>query len=153
MLIAANLLGTKNHVRRFLEDMRVPAGEWLLHNGASSVLGRELVCMAQRRGTKLINVVRRREAVNELKDLGCASLSRCVTLHARGCRAPMSSMPFMGRTARVMHVGHMLRVVVYRLLQRAVQLVVPQCCSADSDIYKLSPLFDSKLVSCAERTR
>ena len=56
----------------------MPAGEWLLHNGASSVLGRELVAMAQRRGTQLINVVRRREAVRELKDLGCASLARWI---------------------------------------------------------------------------
>ena len=72
----------RNPVRRFLEDMRVPPNEWLLHNGASSVLGRELICMAKRRGTKLINVVRRREAVNELKDLGCASCPRCC-LHAR----------------------------------------------------------------------
>ncbi|KAK9826125.1 hypothetical protein WJX81_006454 [Elliptochloris bilobata] len=54
----------------FLEDLQVPADEWLLHNGASSVLGRELLCMARRRGTKLINVVRRHEAVDELKALG-----------------------------------------------------------------------------------
>ena len=63
----------------------MPTGEWLLHNGASSVLGRELVAMAKRRGTQLINVVRRREAVNELKALGCASLAR---LHMNGAESP-----------------------------------------------------------------
>jgi len=52
----------------------VPPDEWLLHNGASSVLGRELIAMAKRRGTKLINVVRRREVVAELAQLGCARL-------------------------------------------------------------------------------
>lgn len=72
------LYSNQNPARRFLEDLRVPAGEWLLHNGASSVLGRELVAMAKRRGTQLINVVRRREAVSELKGLGCAPLSRWV---------------------------------------------------------------------------
>ena len=54
----------------------MPANEWMLHNGASSVLGRELICMAKLRATKLINVVRRREAVIELKDLGYVSLYR-----------------------------------------------------------------------------
>ena len=80
----------------------MPAGEWLLHNGASSVLGRELVAMAKRRGTQLINVVRRREAVSELKALGCASLARWIAcIGWLGCF--MSSMLFMKRTNYVMH--------------------------------------------------
>ena len=58
---------------RFLEDFNVPAAEYLLSNAANSVLGRELIQMAQRRGTKLINVVRRREVVAELRKLGCAA--------------------------------------------------------------------------------
>ena len=58
---------------RFLEDFKVPQGEYLLSNAANSVLGRELIQMAQRRGTKLINVVRRREVVPELHKLGCAA--------------------------------------------------------------------------------
>ena len=37
-----------------------------------SVLGKELISLARRRGTKTINVVRRDEAANELKQLGCA---------------------------------------------------------------------------------
>lgn len=57
----------------FLEEFKVPAGEYLLSNAANSVLGRELIQMAQRRGTKLINVVRRREVVAELRKLGCAA--------------------------------------------------------------------------------
>ena len=35
-----------------------------------SVLGKELIALAKKRGTKLINVVRREEAANELKQLG-----------------------------------------------------------------------------------
>jgi len=51
----------------------VPPDQWLLHNGASSVLGRELIAMAQRRGTRLINMVCRRAAVAELVQLGCGT--------------------------------------------------------------------------------
>ena len=65
---------------RFLEDFKVPPGEYLLSNAANSVLGRELIQMAQRRGTKLINVVRRREVVAELHKLGCAA-GACKTGH------------------------------------------------------------------------
>jgi len=36
-----------------------------------SVLGKELIALAKKRGTKLINVVRRDEAANELKQMGC----------------------------------------------------------------------------------
>ena len=36
------------------------------------MLGKELISLAKRRGTKTINVVRRDEAANELKQLGCA---------------------------------------------------------------------------------
>ena len=55
----------------------MPKGEYLLSNAANSVLGRELIQMAQRRGTKLINVVRRREVVAELRKLGCAATVSC----------------------------------------------------------------------------
>ena len=54
----------------FLEVIRVPEGEYLLQQAANSVLGKELVSMAQKRGTKTINLVRRHEVVDELKQLG-----------------------------------------------------------------------------------
>eukprot|EP00891_Asterochloris_glomerata_P007394 jgi/Astpho2/7394/Aster-x0316 len=54
----------------FLEALAVPEGDWLLQNAANSVLGKELICMAKKRGTKVINVVRRADVVQELKDLG-----------------------------------------------------------------------------------
>jgi hypothetical protein len=57
---------------QFLQDFKVPAGEFLLSNAANSVLGRELVQMARRHGTRLINAVRRREVVDELRKQGCA---------------------------------------------------------------------------------
>lgn len=57
----------------FLEVIKVPEGKYLLQQAANSVLGKELICMAQKRGTKTINLVRRHEVVDELKQLGCIS--------------------------------------------------------------------------------
>ncbi|DBA91917.1 TPA: hypothetical protein ACH3X2_003820 [Trebouxia sp. C0005] len=54
----------------FLEVIQVPKGEYLLQQAANSVLGKELISMAQRQGTKTINLVRRHEVVHELKQLG-----------------------------------------------------------------------------------
>jgi len=54
----------------FLEVIQVPEGEYLLQQAANSVLGKELISMAQKRGTKTINLVRRPEVVEELKQLG-----------------------------------------------------------------------------------
>ncbi|KAL3148871.1 hypothetical protein ABBQ32_001743 [Trebouxia sp. C0010 RCD-2024] len=54
----------------FLEVIQVPEGKYLLQQAANSVLGKELICMAQKRGTKTINLVRRHEVVDELKQLG-----------------------------------------------------------------------------------
>mmetsp|Transcript_35445 Transcript_35445/g.78638 ORF Transcript_35445/g.78638 Transcript_35445/m.78638 type:complete len:331 (-) Transcript_35445:737-1729(-) len=51
-------------------ELNVPAGEWLLQTAASSVLGRQVLQLAQHRGIKTINIVRRKEAVQELLDLG-----------------------------------------------------------------------------------
>ena len=54
----------------FLEVIQVPEGKYLLQQAANSVLGKELISMAQKRGTKTINLVRRHEVVDELKQLG-----------------------------------------------------------------------------------
>ncbi|KAL0054993.1 hypothetical protein WJX82_005540 [Trebouxia sp. C0006] len=54
----------------FLEVMQVPKGEYLLQQAANSVLGKELISMAQKQGTKTINLVRQHEVVHELKQLG-----------------------------------------------------------------------------------
>ena len=44
----------------------------LLQNAATSVLGQELISYAKYMGIKTINIVRRQEAVNELKLKGYA---------------------------------------------------------------------------------
>lgn len=52
------------------QELGLRDGEWLLQNAAGSTLGRILVQMAQWKGYKTINLVRRREQVQELLDLG-----------------------------------------------------------------------------------
>ena len=54
----------------FLETLRVPRGEYLLQGAAGSTLGRQLIALAKERGVKTINVVRRKEQVQELLDMG-----------------------------------------------------------------------------------
>lgn len=58
----------------FLETLRVPPGEYLLQGAAGSTLGRQLIALAKERGVKTINVVRRKEQVQELLDMGWGSL-------------------------------------------------------------------------------
>lgn len=54
----------------FLDDLEVPQGEWVLSNAAASVLGRMFIKLCKHKGVKTINLVRRREVVEELKELG-----------------------------------------------------------------------------------
>jgi NADPH:quinone reductase len=50
--------------------LRVPEGEWLLQSAAGSELGRMIIRLARNDGIKTMNVVRRHEAIGELKALG-----------------------------------------------------------------------------------
>lgn len=60
----ATVLALARHV------LRVQKGEWLLQSAAGSTLGRMMIRLAQHDGFKTLNVVRRREAIDELKALG-----------------------------------------------------------------------------------
>jgi len=50
--------------------LRVPRGAWLLQSAAGSALGRMIIKLARQDGIRTLNVVRRREAIDELKGLG-----------------------------------------------------------------------------------
>jgi NADPH:quinone reductase-like Zn-dependent oxidoreductase len=54
-------------VRRVL---RVPRGAWLLQTAAGSALGRMVIALGRRDGFRTLNVVRRSEQVEELRQLG-----------------------------------------------------------------------------------
>jgi NADPH:quinone reductase-like Zn-dependent oxidoreductase len=53
-----------------IEELSLEPGEWLLQTAAGSTLGRVVLQIARLRGFKTINVVRRRDQVEELKTLG-----------------------------------------------------------------------------------
>jgi len=50
--------------------LAVPRGQWLLQSAAGSELGRMIIRLAKHDGIRTVNVVRRHEAVQELKNLG-----------------------------------------------------------------------------------
>ncbi len=50
--------------------LRVPAGAWLLQTAAGSALGRMVIRLGRHAGFRTINIVRRRDAMAELKQLG-----------------------------------------------------------------------------------
>lgn len=60
----ATVLAIVRHV------LAVPKGDWLLQSAAGSNLGRMIIKLGRHDGFKTLNVVRRREAVQALKDLG-----------------------------------------------------------------------------------
>lgn len=60
----ATVLAMVRHV------LQVPKGEWLLQTAAGSELGRMVIRLAKHDGIKTLNVVRRHEAMSELKELG-----------------------------------------------------------------------------------
>ena len=60
----ASVLAMVRHV------LAVPRGEWLLQSAAGSSLGRMVIKLARHDGIKTVNVVRRPEAIDELKALG-----------------------------------------------------------------------------------
>jgi NADPH:quinone reductase-like Zn-dependent oxidoreductase len=50
--------------------LKVPRGEWLLQTAAGSALGRMVIRLGKLHGFRTLNVVRRREQAEELKQLG-----------------------------------------------------------------------------------
>jgi NADPH:quinone reductase-like Zn-dependent oxidoreductase len=50
--------------------LAVPRGEWLLQSAAGSQIGRMMIRLAKRAGVKTLNIVRRRESVADLEELG-----------------------------------------------------------------------------------
>jgi NADPH:quinone reductase-like Zn-dependent oxidoreductase len=60
----ASVLALARHV------LKVRKGDWLLQSAAGSTLGRMMIRLGRHDGFKTLNVVRRREAIPELKALG-----------------------------------------------------------------------------------
>ena len=65
-----------------------PKGEWLLQSAAGSTLGRMMINLGRHDGFKTLNVVRRREAIDELKTLGGDAVISSVGRADRRTSAP-----------------------------------------------------------------
>lgn len=75
-----------------LEDIKVPQGKYLLQNAANSILGKQLISAASKKGVKTINVVRRKEVIDELRLLGCAAPTLSTLLKRRLNPCPPPSL-------------------------------------------------------------
>ena len=54
-----------------LEDfVSLKAGDWIVQNAANSGVGRSVIAFAKQKGVRTINIVRRPELIQELKDIG-----------------------------------------------------------------------------------
>lgn len=56
------------------EVLRVPSGEWLVQTAAASALGRMVVRLAQHSGFRTLNIVRREDQAQILRDLGATEV-------------------------------------------------------------------------------
>lgn len=61
--------------------LQIPRGQWLLQSAAGSSLGRMIIRLGKRLGFRTINVVRRPDAIEELKTLGADEVI-CAEGHA-----------------------------------------------------------------------
>ena len=68
--IASFMINPATAILMVRHVLAVPRGAWLLQSAAGGELGRMIIRLANHDGIKTINVVRRHEAVQELKDLG-----------------------------------------------------------------------------------
>ncbi|GHO47394.1 zinc-dependent alcohol dehydrogenase family protein [Ktedonospora formicarum] len=68
--IASFFINPASAILMLRHILAISKGEWLLQSAAGSELGRMIIRLAQRDGIRTVNIVRRREAVTELENLG-----------------------------------------------------------------------------------
>ena len=68
--VASFLINPASAILMLRHILAIPRGEWLLQSAAGSELGRMIIKLAKHDGIRTINVVRRRESVAELEQLG-----------------------------------------------------------------------------------
>jgi NADPH2:quinone reductase len=103
--------------------LAVPREEWLLQSAANSQIGRMMIRLAKRAGIKTINIVRRRESVAELQELGAdaviVSTDGPIDEQVRGITGPQGVRyavdPVAGETGTEMFkaLGEEGRMLVY----------------------------------------
>lgn len=67
---AAQLISMPLSALTLLDFVGAENGDWLIQNAANGAVGKTLAMFARKRGIRVVNLVRRDEAVTELADLG-----------------------------------------------------------------------------------
>jgi NADPH2:quinone reductase len=67
---AAQLIGMPISALMLLDFVNVQAGQWLIQNTANGAVGKTVAMIAQARGLQVINLVRRTDAIAEMRALG-----------------------------------------------------------------------------------
>lgn len=75
------------------EHGELKPGDWIIQNGANSGVGRSVIAFARARGIRTINLVRRAEAINDIKAAG----GDIVLLDAAGSLESIRSLTEAGR--------------------------------------------------------
>ncbi|MGR3562413.1 MAG: zinc-binding dehydrogenase [Heliomarina sp.] len=68
--LGAQLIAMPFSAISLLEQLKVSSGDWLIQTAANGAVGKIMAILAKSRGIKLLNLVRRPEAVAELEALG-----------------------------------------------------------------------------------
>jgi NADPH:quinone reductase len=68
--VASFLINPATAILMLRHVLAVPPGDWLLQSAAGAELGRMVIRLAKRDGIKTINIVRRKDAVEELQAIG-----------------------------------------------------------------------------------
>ncbi len=105
--------------------LRVPAGSWLLQTAAGSALGRMIIRLGRHDGFHTINVVRRRDAVDELRSFGGDAIlcsadedvpSRVVELTGGGVPCALDAIGGSAGLDAIRSLGTRGRLLVYGTL-------------------------------------
>ena len=68
--MAAQLIAMPLSALMMIEFLALQPGQWVIHNAANGAVGKSLAMLAAARGIHTINVVRSKDALKELTDLG-----------------------------------------------------------------------------------
>lgn len=71
---AAQLIAMPFSTITLLESLNVKRGDWVVQTAANGAVGKIMAVLAQSRGVRLLNLVRRPEAVQELEALGMSNI-------------------------------------------------------------------------------
>lgn len=71
--LACQLIAMPLSAAMLLEDLQLQPGQWMVQNTANGAVGKTVAMLAQARGVKVVNLVRRDAGVAELDALGIAN--------------------------------------------------------------------------------